>query len=231
MKKTCKKKLKIFHPHTSNVVNNVHENIKISGEPAHYVTSYLYLGVDIDNYLTFKPYFTNMYKKIMYKLSLLRRIRYLITMKAALDITKTMFCSIIDYGNIFLSSCTENDLKDIQTLQNHALRCCYRIKNPLEMHIDDLHENSNIKPVNMRRNRQILTCIWRNISKGVIETATPVRNTRLHVAPSVYLPIPNTILFKKSVYYHGSTIRNTLSPEIRLCTTINDFKSKLYNEM
>ena len=36
----------------------------------------------------------------------------MITVKAALDITKTMCCSIIDYGNIFLSSCYNNNLKD-----------------------------------------------------------------------------------------------------------------------
>ena len=226
-----KKTKLVFHPHNVNVLNNVHDDIKISGEPVHYVTSYLYLGVDIDNLLTFKPYYTNMCKKITYKLSLLRRIRPMITTKAALDVTKTMFCSIIDYGNIFLSSCAENDLRDIQTLQNHALRCCYRIKNPLDIHIDDLHNNSNVKPVNIRRNRQILTCIWRNISKGVIEIAIPVRNTRMHDAPSVYLPKPNTTLFKKSVYYYGSTLWNSLPNDIRSCVDINDFKLKLYNEM
>ena len=142
-----------------------------------------------------------------------------------------MFCSIIDYGNIFLSSCTENELRDIQTLQNHALRCCYRIKNPLDTHIDELHVNSNIKLVNIRRNRQILTCMWRNISNGVIETAEPVRNTRQHDAPSIYLPIPNTTLFKKSVFYLGSTLWNVLPTETRLCDTMNEFKLKLYNQI
>ena len=99
------------------------------------------------------------------------------------------------------------------------------------MHIYDLHTNSNIKFVDVRRNRQILTCIWRNINKGVIETATIVRNTRLHSAPSIYLPVPNTTLFKKSVFYYGSTLWNSLPNEIRSCITINDFKLKLYNEM
>ena len=87
------------------------------GSPVSYQSSDLYLGVDIDNLLTFKQCFAYTFKKISYKWSLLRRIRYMITVKAALDIIK-MFCSIIDYGNIFLSSCNVNDLKDIQTLQN-----------------------------------------------------------------------------------------------------------------
>ena len=46
-----KKTKLVFHPHNANVLNNVHDDIIISGEPVHYVTSYLYLGVDIDKYL------------------------------------------------------------------------------------------------------------------------------------------------------------------------------------
>ena len=107
--------------------NNINNTIQILNTPLDYVNSYLYLGVDIDNQLTFKKYYSNVFKKNSYKLSLLRRIRYMVTLKASLDITKTMFCSIVDYGNIFLTSCTENDLNDIQTLQNHALRCCHKV--------------------------------------------------------------------------------------------------------
>ena len=36
----------------------------------------------------------------------------MITVKAALHITKTMLCSIVDYGNIFLTSCNVCDLTD-----------------------------------------------------------------------------------------------------------------------
>ena len=73
--------------------------------------------------------------------------------------------------------------------------------------------------------------MWRSILNGVIETAVPVRNTRQHDAPSIYLPKPHTTLFKKSVIYLGSTLWNVLPNEIRLCDTLNDFKLKLYNEM
>ena len=39
----------------------------------------------------------------------------MVKLKASIYITKTMFWSIKDYGNIFLSSCNDNDLRDIQT--------------------------------------------------------------------------------------------------------------------
>ena len=89
----------------------------------------------------------------------------MLSYKAALAITKTMFCSIVDYGNIFLSSCNDRDLNDVQTLQNHELRCCCSIKNPIEVHVNDLHCNTNVQIVGVRRKRQILTCIWRNVKK------------------------------------------------------------------
>ena len=139
-----------------------------------------------------------------------------------------MFCSIIDYGNIFLSSCCDGDLNDVQILQNHALRCCCNVKFQTDLHILDLHKNTNVLLLETRRKRQILTCIWHNIKKGVITIAVPIRETRYNVAPTVYLPIPRTELFKRSVYYYGATLWNSLPSEVRLCDNIENFKNKLY---
>ena len=99
------------------------------------------------------------------------------------------------------------------------------------MSIADLHTNSDVTMVDTSRKRQILTCIWRNItiSKGVIEIAKPVRETKFNKAPTIYLPVPRTKIFKKSVYYYGATLWNFLPREISMCEDIDKFKSKLYN--
>ena len=151
----------------------------------------------------------------------------MINIKAALNIAKTMLCSIIDYGNIFLSSCNENDLNDLQVLQNNAVRCCYGIADPRDEHVLDLHKQANMKMISTRRKKQILTCIWRNIKKGVIKIAKPIRQNRSAIAPSVYLPIPRTELFKKSVYYKGTTLWNGLPASIRNCDDLDSFKLEI----
>ena len=47
---------------------------------------------------------------------------YTINVKAALDITKTMMCNIIHYGNIFLSSYNDSDVHDLKyTKQYHSM--------------------------------------------------------------------------------------------------------------
>ena len=109
----------------------------------------------------------------------------MINTKAALDVAKTMLCSIIDYGNIFLSSINEADLNDLQTLQNNAIRCCYQISDPRDEHILDLHVRANMKLVNTRRQKQILTCLWRNIQKGIVNIKEPVRQNRSAMAPTI----------------------------------------------
>ena len=195
------------------------------------MSSYLYLGVDIDKHLTFKTFYNNTLKKIAYKLSLLRRIRYMLTEKATLDIIKTMFCSVIDYGNIFLSSCIDGDLGDIQTLQNHALRCCYKVTDPRNYHVQDLHQAANIVSVDKRRVRQILTCIWRNINKDFIKIKIPLRHTRAAEGPTIYLPVPHTELYKKSVFYHGAFLWNNLPVNIRMQENIDSFKTLLYKHL
>ena len=45
----------VFYPHSQTVDNNINNEMCISIIPVDYVTSYLYLGVDIDNILSFRP--------------------------------------------------------------------------------------------------------------------------------------------------------------------------------
>ena len=222
-----KKTKLVFHPAAQNVVNNLNCEIRMQGTIVDYVSSYLYLGVDIDSMLTFKKHYANTFKNASHKLFILRKIRYMINVKAALDITKTMLCSIIDYGNIFLSSCNEGDLQDLQILQNNALRCSYGVTDPRNEHIIDLHKKSNVKSIKLRRKKLILTCYWRNIKKGIIHIANPVRQNRSATAPTIYLPVPKTELFKKSVYYLGAILWNALPANVRLCDDINSFKKEI----
>ena len=196
----AKKTKLVFYPASQNAINDVNNVINMQGTAVDYVSSYLYLGVDTDNMLTFKKHFSNTFKNVSHKLFILRKIRYMINTKAVLDVAKTMLCSIIDYGNIFLSSINEAELNDLQILQNNAIRCCYKISDPRDEHILELHVRANMKLVDTRRQKQILTCLWRNIKKGIVNIAEPIRQNRSAMAPTIYLPIPRTTLFKKYVW-------------------------------
>ena len=87
------------------------------------MNSYLYLGIDIDEHLTLKKCVSTLFRNDSHKLYILRKVRPMLNKKASIDIVKTMICSIIYYGNMFISSCSLQDLSDLQVLQNNALRC------------------------------------------------------------------------------------------------------------
>ena len=84
-----------------------------------------------------------------------------------------------------------------------------------------------MKFVNVRRQKQILTCLWRNKHKGVINIAEPIRQNRSTMAPNIYLPIPRTSIFKRSVFYYGATLWNALPANVRICDDIDGFKLEI----
>ena len=65
-------------------------------------------------------------------------------MVAATQILKSMFVSVLDYENVFLTAINQDKLSDPQKLQNDAVRCCLEIKNPRDAHINDLHKQLNL---------------------------------------------------------------------------------------
>ena len=199
-----KKTKAVFYPYSSTVKNDINNRLEINSQEIHYVNSYLYLGIDIDEQLSFKKYFTTLLQNVSHKLYILRKVRPMLNAKAALDIVKTMICSIIDYGNIFIDTCTAQDLQDLQILQNNALRCCYNVSDPRDEHVIDLHRNANMEMLDVRRRKQQLVCIWRNLQTGFIEVYRPVRITRGGQGKSIRLPIPRTEQYNKSVFYLGS---------------------------
>ena len=140
-----KKTKPVFYPYSSAVKNDINNRIVINRQEIQYVNSYLYLGIDIDEHLTFKQYFTTIFQNWSHKLYILRKIRPMLNTKAALDIVKTMICSIIDDGIIFIDTCTTQDLQDLQILQNSALRCCYNVIDPRDEHVINLHSNANME--------------------------------------------------------------------------------------
>ena len=136
-----KKKKLMYFPATHD--RNCMPEIELLGSTLPSITCYKYLGLDVDHKLTFMPHLNSLTKIISHKLCLLRRIRNYLNVTAALAIMKTMILPIIDYANIFLTSCPQQNLACLQTLQNHLLRCCFKIKDPRDEHVADLHYNSN----------------------------------------------------------------------------------------
>ena len=96
-----------YFPKNSNINTKDFYNkysITINNIKLEYDHNFRYLGIEIDNLLTMKPTYEAISKNASHKLYIYRLIRGSLTMFAATQILKTMFVSVLDYGNIFLTS-------------------------------------------------------------------------------------------------------------------------------
>ena len=95
-------------------------------------------------------------KKISQKIFLLRKIRKYITLESAVLIYKQAILPFFDYAGFLLISLGIEDKKDLQILQNDALRFCYNIRLSDRISIVDLHTRAKLSSLEQRRIRQLL---------------------------------------------------------------------------
>ena len=77
-------------------------DLEISGTKLQYVRQFNYLGVKLDNRLTFETHASECIRLVSHKLFLLAKIRKYIDKKQALTIYKSKIMPHCDYGDIFL---------------------------------------------------------------------------------------------------------------------------------
>ena len=88
------------------------------------VSSYKYLGVQLDMNLNFHKYLQDCIQRASYKIYMLSKIRYYIDFETAITLYKTMILPIFEYGDIAYDLADMKSLDNLQTLQNRALEIC-----------------------------------------------------------------------------------------------------------
>ena len=223
-----------YFPRNSNIQSKTFESnnpIFINNSKLQYEQHFRYLGVELDQSLSMKNTFDQIYKNASHKLYIYRLIRGSLTMFAATQVLKTMFVSVLDYGNIFITGINQDTLQDLQKLQNDALRCCLNVKNPRDVHIHDMHEQLNLHLLDHRRTVQLLSCIRKCINNNYLSYIKPEDVILRNQSFKIKMPIPRNDIVKKSPYYWGSMIWNRLPEDLRLLDDTLLFKKQVYHAL
>ena len=114
-----------------------------------YVTSYKYLGITVDQTLSFNLYLNQVIKTVSYKISLLIKIRKYITSKSAIQVYKSMSIPYLDYGDILFNHGPSKLLDKLQKLQNRSLKVCFDPQR--NMTIENMHTEANVMFLHNRR--------------------------------------------------------------------------------
>ena len=145
-------------------------------------------------------------------------------MQAALLVFKSIFLGVLDYGSIFLSSLPEHIKDDIQVLQNNALRSCLNIIDPRDVNVLELHSNVNVQLFRHRMVKYLLICIRNAVEEGTLSMVNTGIRTRQIDGHTIKLPIPRTKYIRKSPFYWGAQIWNSLPIHIRTLPDKLSFK-------
>ena len=188
------------------------------------VTSYKYLGVDVDGDLSYEAAVHNTYIKANKKLFTLRKIRPYISQRISVLIYKQFVLPILDYADFLFDSTVKRELDLLDKLQERALTLIGQGKISNRV-IENIY---SLEPLGARRRKHHLALMYR-LSR--IETYIDADRPEivLRSRSKIKFIAPKTKLTKvmKSPYYRGVSLWDMLPQEIQRATTKVRFKKQV----
>ena len=104
-------------------------SLTLLGRKISCVTTFKYLGVVFDNFMTWKAHADYVYKKVACRVGILGRIRGFLTKEVSILVHNTLILPLFDYCDIVWRSLLQQDQDRLQRLQHRSARiitCCTR---------------------------------------------------------------------------------------------------------
>ena len=204
-----------YHP------NSIDVNLKMDNQTLQVVTDYKYLGVILDNNLTFEKHINSVHKVVCFKTYQLSCLRVFLTVKMALQIFNTTILPYFDYADIIYMNAQLGHINKLQIDQNRCLKICLRL-NRLT-HTDFVHCEAKTPMLSDRRSAHLLNYMYiRSRDPDYIDMRQI--GTRAHTGPMVNVLRSNCAAFDRSVGYQGAVCWNLLPPTRRKSETLSIFK-------
>ena len=208
-------------------------NITIGGDKLEKVSSMKYLGVILDDLLTFDEHISDIYTKSSQKLGILRRSRDYLDANTSLTLYKSLVLPHLDYCDLVYMNTTVQNLNRLQLIQNGACRTILRV--PKDTSVEQMHRELAIPTLNQRRQYHMATECYKavnNPDSGLhhmfnLLSDTRARNTRLTTNRGMRVPNMKTVQGRKAFKYTGPLCWNSLEPDIKKSETVMSFKSNM----
>ena len=187
-----------------------------------FVRKYCYLGCIIDDELTMLHEYKAVYRKAERKIFMLGKLRYFVDSNTALLIYKQAILPFFEYGGFILLSCNNGRKKDLQILQNNALRMCLRYKLADRVSEMRLHTESKLQSLEQRRSFQSLKLMYQQ-STDIRNLKVVERQTRGGSKIVFNVPTKCTQTYLNSPYYKGVQLWNNLPNNVQRSINVSQF--------
>ena len=206
----------------STINEDLYLPLSTDGKHIGFVKTFNYLGVILDDQLTFNSYYNMIKRRMENKIFVMSKIRKYIDNKTALLIYKQAVLPLVEYAGFVLVSCTIGQRYDLQVLQNNALRLCKRYCLLDRVGIDRLHRECTIIGLEQRRRRQLLRLMYLH-SKVGHNIKVPQRVTRAITKLVFTTATRCTNKYLNSPFYKGTILWNDLDVELQKIDNVKLF--------
>ena len=220
---TKKTKLMVFGSRY-NIKNTTKDlDISINNEILQSVPTYKYLGISLDQTLSYNYHLKNVVNSISHKLYVFSKIRRFFNIKSATTVYKTMILPYFDYGDAILMFSNGKLLRKLDRLHFRGLRIITKADNNISE--SELLIQCNISNLENRRLVHLRNFMFnrKHLCKTYDESLERI-STRANDGPMFDIIKPNCEAFKRCICYSGCLDWNNLNPEIRNIDNIVLFK-------
>jgi len=214
-------------------------DIVINDQHLQNVTTLNYLGVEIDNCLTWHDQVKKVTRILYLKVSKLARLRKSLNDDILMKIYHASIQPSIDYALTVWGTTCMNNLGKIQRLQNYAARVIKKNFDYINVRGVDLVRELGWMNVKQRIMYFQILLMFKSIhglapdylvNSVIMEIEISEVNTRRHDM-NLYVPFPDSEFHKNMLFYRGAKSWNDLPSEIKDCQSIDRFKLLLKNHI
>jgi hypothetical protein len=218
--------------------SNTSLDLMLDNEKLCNVRNCKYLGVNIDVNLSWSTHIDNLCKELNCIVWTLSRLRNVIPFESLKTIYSSIMQPKIDYAITVWGYCNECNIDKVQRMQNRAVRAMLNNYDFINVRGTDLVSGMKILNIRQRRDYFMSVLMYKCIhgeaptylsNEITMEIEIANRVTRNVNENNVYMPDVNLNITKSSFSYCGPLIWNSLTDDLKECTSLNIFKKKAFS--
>ena len=216
----------------SNTIDALPMNIVFDDTPLENVTFIKFLGITVDNKLSWKYHIDTICKIISRNIGIINKLKFHFSPSSLLMLYSSLILPYLNYGIMAWGNTHQTLLDRLLLLQKKSLRIIYN--SAFRSHTDPLFVDSKILKIGdlyLFHLGQFMYNYNRNTLPHIFDGMFP-KNQSFHKYPTrqsneYHLPFFRTILGKNTFIYNGPKYWNSLSDDIKESPSLNSFKNKL----
>ena len=201
--------------------------LDISGEELKRVHEVKYLGVSVDESLSWTAQYKKLKSKLKSGLSSIRKLKNILPQTKLDQVYRALLESHLRYCNEIWGSLSNTKLDHLQRLQNRARTLIESSRLKDGWRCTRLSVSSLIQYDRAIMIYKITNDLCPDSLKGRFSTRSQLSNYRLRNSLDIDVPRQNLEFSKRSFYYSAAKVWNEIPPNIRQSPTIYTFKKKL----